>query len=535
MILTWLILIPLVGGCAAYLAGRSSANWARGTALVATLMNLVLTIALWAGHSPDLSRLGSNGPWLAEQQVSWIPQLGISYHLALDGLSLLLVVLTAFIGVISVLISWREIEDRVGLFHGMLLWILAGINGVFMALDLFLFYFFWEVMLVPMYFLIGIWGHEQRVYAAIKFFLFTLTSGLLMLLAILGVYVIHGKTTGIWTFDFPQLLGTPFDPRVAMWLMLGFFVGFAVKLPAVPFHNWLPDAHTEAPTAGSVILAGLLLKTGAYGLIRFVVPLFPGAVERFAPVAMTLGVIGIVYGALVAFSQTDLKRLVAYTSVSHMGFVLLGIFTWNELALQGTVMQMICHGISTGALFILVGMLYERIHTRDVGRMGGLWTAVPRMGAMAMVFAMASLGLPGLGNFVGEFLVLFGAFRAHIPLAIIATVGVVFATIYSLWIVQRAFHGPRPSKKLLPDLSARETVILAVLVMAIVWLGLFPQPVLDTTRPVFEGMTPPVSAAPPPAAKGGLAARLASPPRAGPISAGFAETDMAQPEAGRLP
>jgi NADH-quinone oxidoreductase subunit M len=412
---------------------------------------------------------------------------------------------------------------------------LAGINGVFLALDLFLFYFFWEVMLVPMYFLIGIWGHEQRIYAAIKFFLFTLASGLLMLLAILGVYVIHGRTTGVWTFDFPQLLGTSFDPHVAMWLMLGFFVGFAVKLPAVPFHNWLPDAHTEAPTAGSVILAGLLLKTGAYGLIRFVVPLFPAAVERFAPVAMTLGVIGIVYGALVAFSQTDLKRLVAYTSVSHMGFVLLGIFAWNELALQGTVMQMICHGISTGALFILVGMLYERIHTRDMGSMGGLWTAVPRMGAMAMVFAMASLGLPGLGNFVGEFLVLFGAFRAHIPLAIIATVGVVFATIYSLWIVQRAFHGPRPDEKVLPDLTARETLVLAVLVMAIVWLGLFPQPVFDTARPVFEEMTPPVSAAPPPGSSSEPVAQAALPQSCRHTGARLGGTWIPAAEAGRLP
>jgi NADH-quinone oxidoreductase subunit M len=286
----------------------------------------------------------------------------------------------------------------VGLFHLNLMLVLAGVTGVFLALDLFLFYFFWELMLVPMYFLIDLWGHENRHYAAIKFFLFTQLSGLLMLLAILGLHFLHKEATGEATFDYTKLLHTPMGSTAQMLLMLGFFGAFAVKLPAVPFHTWLPDAHTEAPTAGSVILAGLLLKTGAYGMIRFVVPLFPEAAAVFAPIAMTVGVIGIVYGAILAFAQTDLKRLVAYTSVSHLGFVLLGIFVWNKLALQGAVMQMICHGLSTGALFIIVGELQDRIHTRDMRRMGGLWTVAPRMGAVAMFFAMASLGLPGLGT-----------------------------------------------------------------------------------------------------------------------------------------
>jgi NADH-quinone oxidoreductase subunit M len=337
-------------------------------------------------------------------------------------------------------------------------------------------------MLVPMYFLIALWGHENRVYAAVKFFLFTQLSGLLMLIAIVALYFIHGSATGTYTFDYPQLLGTSMAPSTALWLMLGFAVAFAVKLPAVPFHTWLPDAHTEAPTAGSVILAGLLLKTGAYGLLRFVLPLFPTASREFASFAMILGVVGILYGAILAFAQTDLKRLVAYTSVSHMGFVLLGVFAGNDLALQGAVIQMICHGISTGALFILVGALQERIHTRDIGRMGGLWAAVPRMGGVGLLFALASLGLPGLGNFVGEFLILLGVYQKSVSLSALAAVGLVPATIYSLWLVQAVFHGGTRQAWELSDLSAREMAMMTALIAALVWLGLYPQPVLSTAE-----------------------------------------------------
>ncbi len=492
MILTWLILVPAAGGLIAWVAGRRAPAAARWTALAATLVQLALSVGIWIAKGASVAA-ASRGAWLIEQRADWIPELGIGWLLALDGLSLLLVVLTAFLGVLSVLVSWREIQERAGLFYGMLLWILTGINGVFLSLDLFLFYFFWEVMLVPMYFLIGIWGHGRRVYAAVKFFIFTLASGLLMLVAILGLYFLHGRATGVYTFDYTQLLGTAVSPPMAMWLMLGFFVAFAVKLPAVPVHSWLPDAHSEAPTAGSVILAGLLLKTGAYGLIRFVVPLFPDAARAFTPVAMVLGAAGIVYGAVLAFSQTDLKRLVAYTSVSHMGFVLLGVFAWNELALQGTVMQMICHGISTGALFMLAGMIYERLHTRDMQAMGGLWTAAPRMGALAMVFVLASLGLPGLGNFVGEFLILFGAYKVSVAAAIVATIGIVFATVYSLWIMQRVFQGPKAKGLTMADLTPRETLTLGVLVAAIVWLGLYPRPVLHTAGAAFEHLRPPAA------------------------------------------
>ncbi len=310
-------------------------------------------------------------------------------------------------------------------------------------MDLFLFYFFWEVMLIPMYFLIGIWGHGRRLYASLKFFLFTQAGGLLMLLSILGLYFVHGAYTGVYTFSYAALLQTPVEQGVARWLMLGFMAAFLVKLPAFPFHTWLPDAHTEAPTAGSVILAGLLLKTGAYGILRFVLPLFPEACHAFAEVFMLMGAIGILYGGQLAYAQTDFKRLVAYTSVSHMGFVLVGAFAFNELAYQGVVMQMITHGISTGALFMIAGVLYERLHTRELEKMGGLWAALPGLGTVTMVFVMASLGLPGLGNFIAEFLILAGSWQASPWITVLAAIGLVVATVYSLRIMQKVFSGYR--------------------------------------------------------------------------------------------
>jgi NADH-quinone oxidoreductase subunit M len=400
-----------------------------------------------------------------------------------------MVLLTCFLGLIAVASSWSEIQEHVGFFHFNILWVLAGVMGVFLALDLCLFYFFWEMMLIPMSFLIGIWGHENRAYAAIKFFIFTQGSGLLMLVAIVALFAIHHQHTGVYTFNYTRLLGTPLSASAAMWLMLGFFVAFAVKLPVVPLHTWLPDAHTQAPTAGSVILAGLLLKTGAYGLLRFVVPLFPEAAQTFAPVAMALGVIGILYGAIVAFAQTDIKRLVAYTSISHLGFVLLGIFAWNTLALQGAVMQMICHGLSTGALFILAGALQHRLHTRDMRRMGGLWSSLPRMGGIGVFLAMASLGLPGLGNFVAEMLILVGSFQVQAIVAIVATIGLLTATVYALSMVQRTFYGPAPAvERRLPDFSGREMAIMGIMIVSLVVLGLYPQPILDTAGPVLNSL-----------------------------------------------
>ncbi|MFT2009847.1 NADH-quinone oxidoreductase subunit M [Pontibacter sp. 13R65] len=482
MILLWLIVLLLAGGLLAWIAQRWHTASPRWIALFTVLTALLLTLMLWfnTGASP------TGSAWLLQLELPWIPQWGVGFSLALDGLSLLMLSLTFFLGLLAVLISWREIQSKVGFFHFNLLWVLAGIAGVFLAMDLFLFYFFWEVMLIPMYFLIGIWGHENRRYAAYKFFIFTQASGLLMLLAILGLYFIHGNQTGTFTFNYFELLNTTLAPAAARFLMFGFLAAFLVKLPVVPFHSWLPDAHSQAPTAGSVILAGLLLKTGAYGLLRFVLPLFPTATVEFAPWAMLLGVIGIIYGAILAFSQTDLKRLVAYTSVSHMGFVILGVFAFNEWALQGVVMQMITHGLSTGALFILAGFLYERLHTRDIRQMGGFWATAPKMAVVALVFVMASLGLPGLGNFIAEFLTLVGAWQANNWLTVFATIGLVMATAYSLRIMQKIFLEKNLEQTVLPDMNVREMLIAAPMLVLILWLGLYPQPVLDLAKPAIE-------------------------------------------------
>ncbi len=486
MILLSLIIIPLIGGLAAWPLGNRNAIHARWISLAALATDAVLLIAFWSKTAIQLDL--SDGTWLMEIKLPWIPQLGISLHLAMDGLSLVLVALTVFLGFISVLCSWTEVRSRVGFFHMNLLWALAGILGVFMSLDLFLFYFFWELMLVPMYFLINLWGHENRVYASLKFFIFTQAGGLLMLLSILGLYFIHGGDTGVYTFDYSLLRHTAMSSRAAFWIMLGFVIAFIVKLPVVPFHPWLPDAHTEAPTAGSVVLAGLLLKTGAYGLLRFVLPIFPDAVAAIGQVMLVLGVIGIIYGAVLAFGQTDLKRLVAYTSVSHMGFVLIGIFSGNRIALSGAILQMVAHGISTGALFVIAGMIQERVHTREMGSMGGFWSAVPRLSSVGLVFALASLGLPGFGNFVAEFMVLLGSYRAHTMITVIAASGLVMAAIYSLWIVQQVFHGEEREGLKLADLSSRETGMMTVMILAILWLGLFPQPVLKTVEPLVSSI-----------------------------------------------
>lgn len=488
MILVLLIVILLLGGLLCWLVGRKNALVARWVALITMLIDLVLVIGLWIQHR-DQAETTASDPWFINFKTAWVPTLGIHFHMALDGLSLVLLVLTFFLGVLSVLCSWREIQSRPGFYFFNLLWTLAGISGVFVAMDLFLFYFFWEVMLVPMYFLIAIWGDSNRRYAAYKFFIFTQAGGLLMLISILALYFMHGAQTGVYSYDYFDLLHTTLAPATARWIMLGFLIAFIIKLPVVPFHNWLPDAHSEAPTAGSLILAGLLLKTGAYGIIRFVVPLFPQAAAAIAWWAMLFGVVGIIYGAMMAYAQTDLKRLIAYTSVSHMGFVLLGVFAFREIAMQGVVMQMVTHGISTGALFVLAGMLKERLHTRDIRQMGGLWTSMPAMGGVALVFTMASLGLPFLGNFIAEFLILMGTFLVNIPLTAIATLGLVFSALYSLRLMQKVFLGPTTFHEAVRDFNAREMVLMAALTISIVLLGLYPQPVMDMTRNIVLQVT----------------------------------------------
>ena len=456
----------------------------RWIALGTLALHLAVVLIMWWYYREQFDTSG--GLWVQEFDAAWIPQLGIRLHFGIDGLSLLLIVLTDFLGIVSVAASWQEIRAHVGAFHGTLLLALAGLIGIFLALDLFLFYVCWELVLLPLYFMIIVWGHERRVRAAIKFFIFTQASSLLMLLGILGLYFVHGTRTGHYTFDYQQLVAAGATSTTAFWLMLGFLAAMAVKLPVVPLHTWLPDAHTEAPTAGSIVLAGLVLKAGAYGLLRFLIPLFPNEALHVATPMMVLGCVGILYGAVMAYGQTDLKRLVAYTSVSHLGFVLLGIFAWNTLALQGAVVVMLAHGISTGALFVLVGMLQHRLGTRELKQMGGLWETTPRLGGAGLVFAMASLGLPGLGNFVGEFLVLVGVYQVHPWIAAVAALGLVASAAYCLRLVQRVFFGPNEHQLQLPDSTLRETAILATMGVVILWLGMFPQSVLRLSKPAVD-------------------------------------------------
>jgi NADH-quinone oxidoreductase subunit M len=493
-ILCALIFIPFVGGLLCWQGERLGLGVPRWIALFTMMLELAIGALLW--HQGDYSlgsALGAHPQWQLEYSVPWIPRFGISFHLALDGLSLLMVLLTGLLGVMAVGCSWREIQRHVGFFHLNLLWNLGGVIGVFLAMDLFLFFFFWEMMLVPMYFLIALWGHNApdgkgRIYAATKFFLFTQASGLLMLLSILGLVIVHYHATGQLTFDYTQLLGTRMSPAAEYALMLGFFVAFAVKLPIVPVHSWLPDAHSQAPTAGSVDLAGVLLKTAAYGLLRFALPLFPHASHDFAPIAMWLGVLGIIYGALLAFVQTDIKRLVAYTSISHMGFVLIGIYSGNPLALQGVVVQMLAHGISAGALFILCGEIYERLHTRDLRQMSGLWARFRFLPPIALFFAVASLGLPGMGNFVGEFLILLGTFQVDPAVAVVAATGLILAAVYALILMQRAFYGPPKATEPLEDLSGREIALMLSLIVILLFIGLHPQTVLNTSAGTMAGV-----------------------------------------------
>jgi NADH-quinone oxidoreductase subunit M len=489
MILAALVFVPLFAGLLAWLLawmpGRTGESAARLAACAGLAVDLGVVVSLWI----RFYRVAAAGPanrWLEQLDLRWIPQLGVRFYLGLDGLSLLMVSLTAVLGLVALLVSWSAVHKRVGLFHFQLMLAVAGIMGVFLAMDLFLFVLFWELMLVPTYFLIVIWGHEGRRAAGTKFFLFTQAGGLLMMLAILGLHVLHGSQTGEYTFDALRLAETDLPGNWGVLLMLGFFLAFAVKLPAFPLHPWLPDAHTEAPTAGSIILAGLLLKTGAYGLIRFALPLFPAPSARLAPWAIGLAVAGIIYGAIAAFGQSDLKRLIAYTSVSHLGFVLLGIYAGSRSALEGAVLLMVCHGLTTGALFALAGGIQDRLGTRDMNAIGGLWNGAPRLAALSLFFALAAMGLPGLGNFAGEFLVLLGVIAVRLLPAVLAATAMILSVVYALSLVRRTMFGPPRQPTAIADLGAVEMIVMGWLTLLIVFLGLFPRTLIGVAGPFLK-------------------------------------------------
>jgi len=474
-LLTLLLFLPLAGAVL-LLPLKRHERLARFIALGIGLAETLLACGAWLrqGAFPSVAPKG----FFLFEDAPWIQMLGIRYTVGMDGISLLLVILTALVTVIAMLVSWRSIDKNVSLHYLLLLAMESGIMGVFLSLDLFLFYLFWELMLIPMFFLIGIWGHGRNLYSALKFFLYTLFGSLLMLLAIVGIYLIHGAQSGSYSFSLMALIGTHLSPSAGLWLYAAFLLAFAVKFPIVPLHTWLPDAHTDAPTAGSVILAGLLLKTGAYGLIRFGYPLFPEAARTLTPLLIVLAVTGIIYASWIAFAQQDMKRLVAYSSIGHMGFVALGIAAWTPVALSGAVLQMVNHGLTTTALFALVGMLDERAHTRQINAYGGLWGKVPLLSAFFLLFAMASAGLPGLNNFVGEFLVLAGSFKVAPVAAVLAFIGVILPLVYTVRLVQEVLFQEERGALPMADLVPRELLVLAFLALGDLYIGLHPAPLL---------------------------------------------------------
>ncbi|HEY5674094.1 MAG TPA: NADH-quinone oxidoreductase subunit M [Malonomonas sp.] len=472
--LSLLLWLPLLGALLCLLCYRS-ATVCRWLTLGTTI--LVLLVSLWLAFAGSTGEAG----WLLFEDRSWIEPFGIRYTLGLDGISLLLILLTAFLQVIAVLISW-DMRKHPAFFFALVLLLETGIIGVFLALDLVLFYLFWELMLIPMFFLIGVWGHERRVYAAVKFFLFTLAGSLLLLLAIISLYLLHGEQTGVYTFALAALKQTELSFGQELLYYLCFMAAFVVKVPLFPFHSWLPDAHTEAPAAGSVDLAGLLLKTGVYGMIRFAFPLFPQATEKSLPVLAGLALIGLFYAAWIAYLQFDIKRIVAYSSISHLGFVILGLAAWNQTAWEGSLLLMINHGVTTGALFVMIAMIRQRTGTREIDKLGGLWKTQPNLSAFFLLFCFASLGLPGLANFAGEILILVGVFASHPVWGAIAVGGVLFAAAYMLRLVQEVIWGSSCEPFDKSDLCQREWLILIPLALLVVLLGCYPQPALEVMR-----------------------------------------------------
>jgi NADH-quinone oxidoreductase subunit M len=485
-ILSSLVGLPIAGALLLLLVPDEERNrpLVRKAALVVSLLVFAESLLLWFEFD------AASGAFQFVERYAWIPSFGISYAVGVDGISLLLVVLTAFLTPLALLSAWESVEHRARAFAIVLLLLESGMIGVFVSIDLFLFYVFWDAMLVPMYFLIGIWGYDRRIYAAVKFMLYTMAGSVLMLLAIIGLAALHATATGSYSFDLEELYGLAVPAHLQFWFFLAFALAFAIKVPLFPFHTWLPDAHVQAPTAGSVILAGVLLKMGTYGFVRFAFPLFPVAATWFAPWLAGLAVAGIVYGALVAMVQPDLKKLVAYSSVSHLGFVVLGIAAMNAEGVQGAVYQMLSHGVSTGGLFLVVGMLSDRRHTRLIAEFGGLKAVMPRLVAAFLVITLASIGLPGLNGFVGEFLILLGAFTWDPRFAAVAASGVILSAVYMLWMFQRVNYGPVTSGEnaALPDLSAREMALVVPIVALTILMGVMPNLFLRPIGPAVERM-----------------------------------------------
>src|SRR3989442_2315399 len=487
--LSIVLFLPLAGAALLLLVSKQNENAIRWIANIVAFIGFAVSIPLWFWYNP------STPGYQFVEQAPWIPSVGAQYFLGVDGFSALLILLTTMMGFIAGLSSWTAITERVKEDYIFMLVLQTGMLGAFMSLDFLLFFLFWEVMLVPMYFLIGIWGSDRRLYSAIKFFLYTLVGSVVMLLGILALYVASHTPTGEYTFDVTKCQQFGFDQGLQWWVFLAFFLGFAIKVPMFPFHTWLPDAHTDAPTAASVILAAVLLKMGTYGFLRFSLPILPDASRAFVPMVVLLCIIGIVYGALVALAQRDWKRLVAYSSVSHMAMVMLGMFALNPVGITGSIVQQLNHGISTGALFLLVGLVYERRHTREISEYGGLSKVMPVYPAIFLVITVSSIGLPAVNGFIGELLILQGVFAVNRLWAGVAAAGIVLGAAYMLWLYQRTMFGKieNPKNEALPDLGTREVALFVPLIILAVWIGLYPSPLLRRLDSSVSRVIAPVS------------------------------------------
>ncbi len=498
LLLTYLILIPLIGSLLLLFIKKEKEELIRWFGVILTTVVFVISIIAYFGFDQ------TKGEFQLLHKITWIKNLNISYFVGADGISLLLVLLTTFLTPLTLISTWKSIKTKVKEFTFFMLLLEVGMIGVFVSLDLFLFYIFWEAMLIPMYFIIGIWGGERKIYAAVKFFIFTMAGSLLMLVAIIWLGVYASGTTGYFTTNLLELykIGPTIARNIQAYMFFAFFISFAIKVPIFPFHTWLPDAHVEAPTAGSVILAGVLLKMGTYGLIRFCLPLFPQSSIKFAPLISVLAIIGIIYGALVSMVQKDMKKLVAYSSVSHLGFVVLGIFALTIESMQGSVIQMVNHGLSTGILFLMVGMIYDQTHTREIAQYGGIAKIVPVYSTLLMIASLSSIGLPGLNGFIGEFLILLGSFKSPVLnnwwFTVFASTGVIFAAVYLLWMYQRVVFGEVRHAQLnnLKDLNNRELFVLVPIFIFVIWIGVYPNTFLKITEKTSKVLIQQVTAKP---------------------------------------